>query len=169
MNEFTLYRSSKKYAETNTIYEIKCTIRTLDDLKKAVLFDHVGCEYKKGHRALKDFISANVVPMDLDNSHSDDPDDWKTIDDVIEAFPDVEFYYIQSRNHMRVKKTPTGEMKEARPKYHIYFPCDEITDPEEYEKLKGYIGALFPYFDKRCKDIAHFFYAVPVAEGGEVD
>ena len=169
MKPFTLYRSVYKQNAKNSIYGNKCNISCLDDLKEAVLFDHVACEYKNGHRGKEDFISSDVVMMDLDNGHNDNPDEWKNIDDIVEAFPDVEFYYIQSRNHMKAKKTASGEIKEPRPKYHIYFPIDKTNDPVEYEKIKGYIGALFPYFDCKCKDIAHFFYSVPVAEGGEVE
>lgn len=169
MKRFTLYRSVYKQNEKNTIYSNKCLISCLDDLKSAVLFDHVACEYKNGHRAKDDFIKSDVVMMDLDNGHTDDPDKWKDIDDIVEAFPDVEFYYIQSRNHMKPKKTAAGEIKEPRPKYHIYFPVEAVADPAEYEKLKGYIGAMFPYFDCKCRDVAHFFYAVSVAEGGEIE
>lgn len=170
MKPITLYRSSTKQVKENSHYNIKCVISSLDDLKKAVLYDHVSCEYKKNHRSNEDFISADCVMMDLDNSHSDDPDTWKTIDDVCEAFPDCEFYYIESRNHMKPKKDGKGNIKEPRPKYHIYFSCGQtIDDPGQYELLKSRIGALFPYFDTKCKDIAHFFYAVPEAKGGVVE
>lgn len=168
MKEFTLYRSGTKQNKENTYYKYKCLIASLSDLKNAVLYDHVSCAYKDGHRSKEDFISADCVMMDLDNAHSDNPEDWKTIDDISEAFPEVEFYYIESRNHMKPKQTSKGEIKEPRPKYHIYFPCDHVIDnPIEYEQLKGQIGALFPFFDTKCKDIAHFFFSVPEARGGE--
>ncbi len=170
MTQMTLYRNSKKQAKSYAYYNIKCVISSLTDLQDAVLFDHVSCAYKDNHRSKEDFISADCVMMDLDNTHSDDPDDWKNIDDVAEAFPDVEFYYIESRNHMKAKKNEKGELKEARPKYHIYFPCGQLVDdPDQYELIKGRIGALFPYFDTKCKDIAHFFYAVPEAKGGVIE
>lgn len=170
MTKMTLFRSNKKQVKENTYYNIKCEISSLSELQAAVLFDHVSCAYQNGHRAKDDFISADNVMMDLDNGHSDDPDEWKTIDDVAEAFPDVEFYYIESRNHMKEKKDSKGQIKEARPKYHIYFPQGRtITDPEEYSLIKGQIGALFPYFDSKCKDIAHFFYAVPEVRGGVIE
>lgn len=169
MDKFTLYRSNTKQNKKNTIYSIKCEIESLDDLKKAVMYDHVSCAYKNNHRGKEDFISADCIMMDLDNTHSDDPDDWKTIDDIAESFPDVDFYYIESRNHMKPKKTEKGEVKEARPKYHIYFPCGQIIeDPEQYELIKGRVGALFPYFDSSTKDSARFFFAVPEARGGEI-
>lgn len=169
MTKMTLFRSNKKGAEANTYYNIKCVISSLNDLKDVALYDHVSCAYKNNHRSKNDFISADAVMMDLDNGHSDDPDSWKTIDDIVEAFPDVEFYYIESRNHMKAKRNNKGEIKEARPKYHIYFPCGRIIDdPEEYDRIKGQIGALFPYFDMKCKDIAHFFYAVPEPKGGVI-
>lgn len=170
MTKMTLYRNDKKQAESYTYYNIKCIIERFSDLQDAALYDHVSCAYQNNHRSKDEFISSDCVIMDLDNSHSDDPDDWKTIDDIAEAFPDVEFYYIESRNHMKAKKNGKGELKEARPKYHIYFPCGQLVkDPDQYELLKGRIGALFPYFDTKCKDIAHFFYAIPDAKGGVIE
>lgn len=169
MIKFTLYRSNCRENAKNSAYPIKCEISSLKDLKVVVLYDHVSCAYKNNHRAKEDFISADCIMMDLDNTHTDDPEGWKCIDDVAEAFPDVEFYYIESRNHMKEKRTAKGEIKEPRPKYHIYFPCDKITDPAEYEQIKKRIGAMFPYFDTKCADIAHFFYAVSAAEGGEIE
>lgn len=169
MTQFTLWRSNTKGNTNNTKYPIRCEISSLDDLKKVVLFDHVSCEYKNSHRAKADFISANCVMADLDNSHSDDPDSWKTIDDIVDAFPDVEFYFIESMHHMTPKPTDHGEIKEPRPKYHLYFPIPEITDPEEYELLKKRMGAMFPYFDMKCADAAHFFSWVKVAKGGEIE
>jgi len=166
MKTFTLYRANCKGNKKNTTYNNKCVVSSMKALKEVVLFDHVGCEYKNNHRAKEDFISADVVMMDLDNGHSDDPDEWKTLDDVAEAFPDVDFCYIESRHHMMPKTTDKGEIKEPRPKYHLYFPIEKTSDPKEYEQIKGQIGAIFPYFDGRCKDIAHFFYAVPEAKGG---
>lgn len=168
MTKYTLFRSNCILNKKNSNYPIRCVISSMEDLKAAVLYDHVSCTYNNNHRAKADFISADCVMMDLDNGHSDDPDSWKTIDDVAETFPDVEFCYIESRNHMKPKKTDNGEIKEPRPKYHLYFPIPEINDPEEYELIKKRIGAMFPYFDMKCADIAHFFYAVPNAEGDEV-
>lgn len=145
MTRMTLYRNDKKQAESYTYYNKKCVIESLSDLQNTALYDHVSCAYKNNHRSKEDFISSDCVMMDLDNSHSDDPDDWKTINDVAEAFSDVEFYYIESRNHMKAKKNGKGELKEARPKYHIYFPCGQLVeDSDQYELLKGRIGALFP-------------------------
>ena len=170
MTGITLYRSNTRGNENNNRYNTKCEISSFEDLAAAVLFDHVSCTYWENHRGKDDFMSADCVMMDLDNGHSDDPDDWKTIDDVTEAFPEVEFYYIESRHHMKEKTNKKGQIKEARPKYHLYFPCGHvIEDPEQYELLKGQIGALFPYFDTKCMDIAHFFYAVPETRGGVIE
>ena len=169
MKKFTLYRANCKCNKKNVVYNNKCLISSMKVLRETVLFDHVSCEYVNNHRAKDDFISSDVIMMDLDNGHSDDPEDWKTLDDVAEAFPDVEFCYIESRNHMKVKYTEDGTAKEPRPKYHLYFPIEKTSDPVEYERIKGIIGAMFPYFDTKCGDIAHFFYAVPEAKGGVIE
>lgn len=169
MTKYTLYRADCKGNKYNTVYPIRCEVSSIDDLKEVVMFDHVSCAFKDDRRCKENFLSSSVVAMDLDNDHTDDPEGWKTIDDIAEAFPDVEFQYIESRHHMKPKTTDRGEIKEPRPKYHIYFPISEIADPEEYELLKKHIGALFPYFDMKCADIPHFFYAVPDAEGGDIE
>lgn len=161
MKAFTLYRSDTREDENNTVYPIECCIDSVESLQRAASFDHVPCKFKNDHRAKADFISSDVVILDLDNTHCDDPESWKRLDDISETFEDVEFYYIQSRNYMQ----PKGG-REPREKFHIYFPVNRIDDPKEYELLITRIGNLFPYFDEGCKDIAHFFYGVSEAKGG---
>ena len=53
-----------------------------------------------------------------------------------------------------------------RPKFHVLFLIDEITDPDEYSDLKKRVSAVFPYFDTRALDAARFFYGTetPQAE-----
>ena len=161
MKSFTLYRNNARQNERNNKYPIECRINSVEDLKVVALYDHIPCKCKNGIRQKENFISSDVIIMDLDNGHTDDPEGWKSLDDIAEVFEDVEFYYIESKSHMKVK-----DGKEARPKYHIYFPIESVDDPERFRQLKGYIGGLFPFFDQKCIDVTHFFYAVPEAKGG---
>ena len=94
--------------------------------------------------------------MDLDNEHSDNPDEWKTVEDVKKAFPNVSFAVHYSRNHMKEK-----EGKTARPKFHVLFPIEEIADANEYKALKKKCLEMFPYFDKQALDVARFFFGTP--------
>lgn len=99
--------------------------------------------------------------MDCDNDHSDNPEDWITPEHVRRAFPDTTFAVHFSRNNMKEKRG-----KAPRPKFHVLFLIDEITDPDEYSDLKKRVSAVFPYFDTRALDAARFFYGTeaPQAE-----
>ena len=80
------------------------------------------------------------------------------------AFPGVAFYAVPSRNHMKPKKDSKGVIRAARPKYHIYFPIDTVTDAAEYRQMKERLLAIFPYFDDGAKDAARFLFGVDGAQ-----
>jgi hypothetical protein len=50
--------------------------------------------------------------------------------------------------------------KAARPKFHVYFPVEKITDADEYKQLKEWVRMVFPAFDVQAKDAARFFFGV---------
>ena len=81
--------------------------------------------------------------------------------DVALAFAGVPFAVVYSQNHLKAK----GE-KCARPRFHVFFPIEPISDPVKYAELKRRIAAAFPYFDNAALDSARFLYGVenPVAE-----
>lgn len=66
--------------------------------------DHVCAKYTGNVRGVANFQYADCIPMDCDNDHSDNPDDWKSPEDVKKAFPSVAFAVSFSRNHMKEKK-----------------------------------------------------------------
>ena len=94
--------------------------------------------------------------MDCDNDHSDEPSDWVTPLEVAMAFSGVEFVVVYSRNNMLPKSG-----KSPRPRFHVYFPTQPITDSAEYTALKKRIAAEFPYFDKNALDSACLLYTSP--------
>ena len=154
--KFTLYTADCVGSLPNSIYPHKCVITDEDSMKAAVAFDHVAAEYTNNHRSNTDFISSDCVPMDCDNGHSDNPNDWVTPLEVAMAFPEVEFVVVYSRNHMLPKSGKT-----ARPRFHVYFPISPITDSSEYTALKKRIAAEFPYFDNNALDSARLLFGVP--------
>lgn len=165
--------SLSKYREnaTNADYPRRVLISSIDDLKEAVRSDHIAAQMKNDHRAKGNFLNADVLIFDLDNSHSEDSDAWKTLKDIEEAFPDVEFYAIRSRNYMKVKKKTkrSGEeiFFEPREKWHLYFPLGvEIANEDRYQELLLKVLGLFPFLDGAAIDSAHFFFGVaePFAE-----
>jgi len=165
----TVYTADCRGSVANTSYKKKVEITCAADLQRAAAFDHVCAAYADGtdkqgnlikaRRSVSTFIHADCLPADMDNGHSDDPADWKTLDHIKAAFPSVEFYAVPSRNHFKEKNG-----KAARPKYHIYFPIDLVTDAGAYRQMKEHLLSIFPYFDENAKDAARFFFGVDGAQ-----
>ena len=159
MREFTIFRSDCLGVPGNCIYRDRCQIRDEPTLLEATSFDHVTAMYKDSYRKIENFIEADCICLDCDNDHSDAPEDWVEPFDVALAMPGVQFAAITSRSHMKEKGS-----KSARPRFHIFFPIELITDAGEYGDLKKRIEAKFPFFDKNAMDSARFYFGNPDAE-----
>lgn len=155
MTEITLYLSDQRGEAHIVIYPYRFPVKSVEDMEQAMAYDHVCAEYQDNHRSKDNFICSDCLPVDLDNSHSDDPGEWKSLEDVQTAFPGVEFYAVESRNHMK----PKGG-KAPRPKYHIYFPIHPVVDAAAYADLKQRVITRFPWFDTNAADAARFFFGV---------
>lgn len=155
MLNFNCYDATCIGNKNNCLYPNMVTVVDRDSFIKAISFDHVTVEFQGSYRSKDKFISSNCIPMDCDNDHSDDEKDWVTPFDVAMAFPDVCFYASYSRNHMKDKGT-----KSARPRFHVYFPIEEITGADEYTEYKEKIQAEFSYFDDNALDAARFIYGI---------
>ena len=144
----------------NCVYPNRKEITTADELKEAVRFDHVCGEFTKNYRNISNFLKSNVIVMDCDNDHTDDPADWITFEKLEELFDSVSYAAVPSRNHMKEK-----DGKAARPKFHVYFPIEEITDADKYAAIKRAIHKAFPFFDGNALDAARFIFG---SDAGEV-
>lgn len=151
--KLTVYSADCVGSLSNCVYPNKYIITDETTMKAAVSHDHVTAEYKDNYRGNSNFIVADNVPLDCDNDHSDNPDEWITPFEVAMAFPDVAFVAVYSRNHMKVK-----DGRSARPRFHVYFIIPEITDSKEYTLLKKRIAAYFPYFDSNALDSARLLF-----------
>ena len=167
----TIQYSGVQGQQKNTSYPFKAEITCIDDMKKVAAFDHVCATYAdgkntrgkliKGYRSKKTFEKANCLPMDVDNAVSDPlaadvpPEQWKTPADVAAAFPDVPFYVVYSRNHMKEKGG-----KAARPKFHVYFIMSETESAARVAELKAQVQQYFPSFDIEALDAARFLFGV---------
>ena len=182
---FTLHLSNVRGRKTNTSYPYEAPIARLDDLTKAVKFDHTAGLFKDGknskggiitaHRAIKDFVEENCVIMDCDNKENNPmlpdipPEKWKTPEDVHRAFPGVEFIAVPSKSHMKEKNGLP-----ARPKHHYYFArCRKAESAGDSAKLRNAIIEYFPQFDEKAKDPAHFMFGIesplePIYYPGEI-
>ena len=152
----TLYSADKTGVAENCSYPHKTEVVDADSLKTAVRHDYVCAEYKNNYRSGGNFIGADCLPVDCDNDHTDNDEDWVYPSDVADAFPGVTFAVHYSRNHMKEKRG-----KAARPKFHVLFTIDRMTDATAYANLKRQVHAMFPYFDEKALDAARFFYGTP--------
>jgi hypothetical protein len=151
--KFTLYTADCTGNEKNTIYPREIRITSEETMKNAAAYDHVCASYQRSHRSNEDFIKSDVISMDCDNDHSEIPDEWITPEMLTEALSDVEMVFVFSRNHNKVKKN-----KAARPKFHVFFPVKEISSAAEYTNIKKQIHEIFPFFDSKALDAAHFYF-----------
>lgn len=156
---FTLYRSNCLEVPENCTYPHKVEVTGKDSLIEAVKHDYVCAEYQGNYRSNDNFIGSDCLPVDCDNDHSDDPEEWVYPSDVATAFPSVAFAVHYSRNHM---KTKGG--KAARPKFHVFFAIDRVTEPGQYSEMKKLVNTIFPYFDTKALDAARFFFGTKEPE-----
>ena len=84
---FTLYSADIIGNPGNCTYPNQIEVTDEDSLRAAVRHDYVCAEYKNSYRNGDNFLSADCLPVDCDNDHSEDPADWVTPADVATAFP----------------------------------------------------------------------------------
>lgn len=126
-------------------------------LAKAVQYDNCPARYKGGYKKGDNFIEANCILADIDNTHSDNAENWITHDDVKKALPNVEFYCYPSRNNMKQKGN-----KAPRPKEHFIFPIENTDNVTEYCETMKWLINTFPHlhFDKAVKGPAQLNFGV---------
>ncbi len=137
----------------NCLYPNRVEVTNAKELQEAVTFDHVCAEYTKNYRSISNFIRSNVVVMDCDNDHTENPNEWIQPEQLEELFGDVSYAVAFSRNHMKEK-----DGKAARPKFHVYFEIAETSDAEHYAAIKAAIKRAYPFFDGNALDAARFLF-----------
>ena len=150
----TIYTANCRGNAKNSLHPNKRVIDNEDDCLEVMAFDHVCAEFKSYRRSNDNFLSSDVEVMDCDNGHSDNPADW-IYPEKLAGFigQDVAFVAVPSRNHMKPK-----DGKSARPRFHVYFPHDPLTDSEACAALKKAIYQKFPFFDGKALDSARFIF-----------
>lgn len=157
--QMTIYDAATVGSRSNCVYPNPVTVTDADTMRQAAAFDHVCAAYKQNYRSVDNFLKADCLPMDCDNDHSDDPDDWLTPFDVAMDFPGVGMIFVYSKSHMK----PKGK-RGPRPRFHVYFICTETTDAALYSSWKDRLIADYPYFDDGAKDSARFLFGVKNAQ-----
>ncbi|MCD7708674.1 MAG: primase alpha helix C-terminal domain-containing protein [Clostridiales bacterium] len=151
--KFTLYRSDVIGNKANCVYPIKEEIMSAESLAQAAAYDHVCASYRDSRRGNRNFDCSDVIVMDLDNDHTDNPKAWITAERLDGILPDVSYALVPSRHHMEEK-----DGHAARPKWHVYFPVDLIADADEYAAMKREIQRRIPFFDPNALDAARFVF-----------
>lgn len=150
---FTLYTADCRENARNIRYPNPAAITTAADLKKATAYDHVCAQYADGIRKEANFQFSDVLPMDCDNDHSDNPNDWLTPERLAQLLPDVAFAATYSRHHMQAK----GKYS-ARPRFHVFFPTAACTNAATHKAMKLRIQKALPFFDGNALDAARFLF-----------
>ncbi|MBQ6025964.1 MAG: primase C-terminal domain-containing protein [Lachnospiraceae bacterium] len=158
--QITMFTANCVGQAGNCSYPNRAVITTAEQLQSAARSDHVCAEYKGNYRSIGNFIRSDVIVMDIDNDHSENPDDWITPEKLDEMFPDFSYALVPSRNHMKEK-----DGKAARPKFHVYFQIGSVTNAKVYAGLKKALYKKHPFFDGNALDAARFLYG---SNSGEV-
>lgn len=162
--KFKISPSNAFQQQFNTNYLNPIDVDDIETFKGICTHDYVCASYKNNYRSKENFLSATCVPFDIDNDHSDKPEDWLDIKDVASFFYGVPFLIQYSRHHLKQKGS-----KSLRPRFHVIFPIDEIANEEDYRNLKVRIHSIFPYVDEKALDSARFFYGTDNPEVDYVD
>lgn len=153
MINFTVYSADCVGNSGNCMYPNKNVVTDKESFIVATKMDHVTAKYKGNYRSKDNFESSDCIPLDCDNDHSENPEDWLTPFDIALSIPGVVFAASYSRHH----NLPKGD-KSARPRFHVFFPIPKVTDGEEYAAMKRKIADAFPYYDTNALDSARFLY-----------
>ena len=150
---FNIYYADCLGRKDNCLYPHKAEVTDAASLKQAVARDYVCAAYKNSYRSNANFIRSNCLAVEIDNDHSENPEDWIRPKDLREAFPDVTIGIHYSRNHMKVKNG-----RPARPKFHAFLEIENMEDPDAYKAMKERVASAFPYVDPKALDAARFFF-----------
>ncbi len=157
---FTIYTADCVGNRMNCLYPHRQIITDKESLRAAVAFDHVCAEYQGNYRSISNYLRSDVIVMDVDNDHSDDPQQWIRPENLESEFGDLDYAVTFSRNNMKTK-----EGKSPRPRFHVYYRITPYTDHEAYAALKREIHRYYPFFDGNALDAGRFIFG---CDSGEV-
>ena len=101
--QFTLSHSGQTGVQTTTVYPNQVTVTDEVSLKNVSKYDHVAGQFLNNTRSNTNFIKSDVLVMDIDNYHTENPDEWITVERLKEIFADYNFALVTSRSHMQAK------------------------------------------------------------------
>lgn len=155
MINFTVYSADCVGNSGNCLYLNKNVVTDKESFIAATKMDHVTAKYKGNYRSKDNFEFSDCIPLDCDNDHSDNPDEWVTPFDVALEIPGVAFAVSYSRHHNLPK-----EYKSVRPRFHVFFPIPAVTDENEYATMKKKSQMRFLILIQMPWTVQDFFMAV---------
>ena len=144
---------------------VRQQVETKEQFIETVRYVHAMGHYHNQERATDNWLSADVIALDIDNDGQpisvwDKPEDWTTIQQFQADFSDYEFWIVESKNHNKNKRSNSG-IRVARPKFHVYFPLQkQLTDPNKYQQsIQTIVGSYcrsdgISRFDTNATDLA---------------
>lgn len=160
MNEsITVYYADVCGNPQNCQYSHKGTATTPEELKRCMAWDHVFIRFNGSYRNSKNFEEAVTAVFDCDNDFTEDAARWISPKDISRLFPGVSCVVSTSRHHMKRKGS-----KSPRPRFHIIFAIEPITDPAEYTAFMKSVQQMYPFFDDNALDAGRFFFGNPDTE-----
>ena len=151
--ELILYTADCTGIPSNCVYPHEVVVDSKEKMVEAIEKDHVCAKYRNNYRSNENFMEANGFFMDNDNDHTDNPAEFITAEKLSEMLADVDHVIVPSRHNM----LPKGS-KPAKPRQHIYFPCQPYKDSTMYAAVKRAIQKKFPFLDDNAMDAARFFF-----------
>ena len=136
---FTLYHADCLGQPKNCLYPHRTEISDAASLAQAVSHDYVCAEFKDSYRSNSNFLCCNCLAFDFDNDHTDDPEKWVFPQQVLASFAGVTVGIHYSRNHLKEKRG-----RAPRPKFHVMFEIDPITDPRELRNSNSVLRNCSP-------------------------
>lgn len=167
MLRYTLYQAvGVREKKDQTVFKTPCEVHDHESFIKAVKWEYSPVKLINNKRKTENFECADVVVMDIDNEHTDDPQKWVYPQDLEKLFPGVCCYWDTSRNHMKSKKGKT-----PRPKFHAYFPLGCVySDCAEYRALKDAIYNCYPdLFDDQDLPAVQYKFVAKAPETGVIE
>lgn len=161
--KLTIYTSNSHGDAKNIVYPNETTIDLSQPLDVSIFGkDYVASLFKNHTRANDNFVKTNCILVDIDNDHSDKPNEWFSEEDIEDALRGVPYIIHFSRHHLvdkQIKKSSGAiVIKEKRPKFHLIIPINEVSSREEFDNLMTRFAKYFPFIDSKAKDVGHFFF-----------
>lgn len=159
----TIHTSNIRGDANSVLYPNEVTIDLKEPINPSIFTkDYVAASFKEHHRAKENYLKANCILVDIDNDHSEKPNEWFTEEDIEDALQDVPYIIHFSRHHL-VDKTVTDTkgnkvIRKKRPKFHLVIPTNDINSVAEFETLMATFSKYFPFIDEKARDAAHFFF-----------